>query len=81
MFLHEGERTQGVWLPLALADLMGILYVVSRRAGGDTGEIKPPKRSEILKSWMLPAMSAAISEDEAEAEAWAMLESGRSLKK
>ena len=80
-FLREGEKTQGVWLPLALADLIVMLYVVSRRAGGDTGEIKPPKRSDILKTWMLPAMAAAINEDEEEAKAFAMLKSIQNLKR
>ena len=46
---------------------------------GDAGEIKPPSRAEVLKSWMLPAMSAAIAEDEAEAKAFQMLESVRNL--
>ena len=58
-----------------------MLYVVSRRAGGDTSEIKPPKRSDILKTWMLPAMAAAMNEDEDEAEAFKMLESVRNLNK
>lgn len=44
------------------------------------GEIKMPKRSEILKSWMLPIMGEAIAEDEAEAEAFQMLESVKKLK-
>lgn len=58
-----------------------MLAAVARRAGGYTGEIKMPKRSEILKSWTLPVMGEAVAEDEAEAEAFAMLESVRSLKK
>lgn len=80
-FLQEGEKTWGVWLPIALADVLTMLYIVSRRAAGDTKKVNIMKRSEVLKSWMLPAMSAAIAEDEAEAEAWAMLESIRNLKK
>ena len=56
-----------------------MLAAVAKRAGGYTGEIKMPKRSEILKSWMLPVMSAAIEEDEAEAEAFALLESVRRM--
>lgn len=80
-FLREGEKTWGVWLPLALADITGMLYAVCRRAGGDTGEIKMPKRSQILKAWILPAMSAALGEDEAEAEAFEMLQSVKNLKK
>jgi hypothetical protein len=57
-----------------------MLAAVAKRAGGFTGEIKMPKRSEILKTWMLPVMGAAVAEDEAEAEAFAMLESVRNLK-
>lgn len=57
-----------------------MLAAVAKRAGGFTGEIKMPKRSEILKSWMLPIMGEAIAEDEAEAEAFQMLESVKKLK-
>ena len=57
-----------------------MLAAVAKRAGGDTGEIKMPKRSEILKTWMLPLMGEALAEDEAEAEAFAMLESVKKLK-
>ena len=78
--MREGERTRGVWLPIALADIAGLLYAVCRRAGGDSGEIKLPRRSELLRAWMLPAMAAAIGEDEAEEEALSMLKSVRSLK-
>lgn len=57
-----------------------MLAAVTKRAGGFTGEIKLPKRSEILKTWMLPITGEAIAEDEAEAEAFAMLESVKKLK-
>lgn len=57
-----------------------MLAAVAKRAGGFTGEIKLPKRSEILKTWMLPVMGEAIAEDEAESEAFAMLESVKKLK-
>ncbi|MBQ2336498.1 MAG: hypothetical protein II381_09300 [Victivallales bacterium] len=80
-FLREGEKTIGVWLPLALADLMRMLHAVQRRAGGDTGKIQLPERSEILESWMLPAMAAAAKEDEEEAAAFEMLQSVRNLKR
>ena len=56
-----------------------MLAAVAKRAGGFTGEIKMPKRSEILRTWMLPLMSEAVAEEEAEAEAFAMLESVRRL--
>lgn len=57
-----------------------MLAAVAKRAGGFTGEIKLPKRSETLKSWMLPVMGEALAEDEAEAAAFAILESVRNLK-
>lgn len=71
----------GVWLPVALADLMRIMVALVRRVAGDTGEIDLLKRSKVLMSWMLPAMAAAVDEDEQEAEAFAMLESVRNLKR
>lgn len=70
-----------MWLPVALADLMRIMIVLVRRVAGDTGEISLLKRSKILAMWMLPAMAAAVDEDEQEAEAFAMLESVRNLKR
>jgi len=79
--LREGEKTLGVWLPLALADIMRMLAVVSRRAAGFTGEVDPPSRALILSSWQLPAMSAAVAEDEEEAKAFAMLKSVQDLAK
>ena len=80
-FLREGEKTWGVWLPLALADIVGMLYAVCRRAGGDTGKIQMMDRSKILQSWMLPAMAAAAKEDEDEAAAFEMLQSVRNMKR
>lgn len=79
--LREGEKTIGVWLPLAIADVVLMLDVVAKRAAGVTGKIDVMKRSEVLKAWMLPVMSEAMAEDEAEAEAVAMLNSVRNLKK
>ena len=58
-----------------------MLMIVSRRAAGDTEKVNMPERSEILKSWMLPAMAAAAKEDEEEARAFALLESVRNLGK
>ena len=71
----------GVWLPLALADIVLMLDVVAKRAAGVTGKIDVKKRSEILKAWALPVMGEAMAEDEAEADAVAMLNSVRNLKK
>lgn len=56
-----------------------MIAVLTRRVVGDRGKIEMPKRSELLKAWMLPVMSEALAEDEAEAEAFAMLESVRNL--
>ena len=58
-----------------------MIAVLTRRVVGDRGEIKMPKRSGILKTWMLPVMGAALAEDEVEAEAFEMLQSVRNLKK
>lgn len=71
----------GVWLPLALADIVLMLDAVAKRAAGVTGKIDLMNRSEILKAWMLPVMGEAMAEDEAEAAAVAMLNSVRNLKK
>lgn len=60
---------------------MRIMIVLVRRVAGYTGEIDLLKRSKILAMWMLPAMAAAVDEDEQEAEAFAMLESVRNLKR
>ena len=68
-------------MPLALADILNLLVVVSKRAAGYTGEIKPLSRSEILKSWALPVMGAAIEEDEKEHEAFELLKSVKNLGK
>lgn len=80
MCLREGKAAVGVWLPLALADIWNLLVVVSRRAGGDTGRIELKKRSDILKSWMLPAFGAAVREDEDEIEAIEMFNRVKGLK-
>ena len=70
-----------MWLPLALADILNLLVVVSKRAAGYTGEIKALSRSEILKSWALPVMGEAIEEDEKEHEAFELLRSIQNLGK
>ena len=60
---------------------MRMLHAVQRRAGGDTGKIRMMDRSEILETWMLPAMAAAAKEDEDEAAAFEMLQSVRNMKR
>lgn len=58
-----------------------MIAVLTRRVVGDRGKIEIPKRSEILKAWMLPVMGEAVAGDEQEAEAFAMLESVKRLGK
>ena len=74
--LAEGSRTQGVWLPLALADLMRMMIVLARRSAGDTGEIRDlPETSDVLRRWALPMMAEACHGDEEERKALELLRS------
>ena len=57
------------------------MIAMVRRAGGDTGEIRLPEMSEIVSHWALPAMSAALAEDEEERKAFALLKSVQDLKR
>lgn len=43
--LKEGELAQCVWLPLALCELVQIGSIIARRAAGELGELKVPKKS------------------------------------
>lgn len=74
-------KTLGVWLPIALADILRLLVAVCRRAGGDTGEFDLLKRSKVLESWPLPIMSEACRLDEEEQEAMELLRSVQNLAK
>ena len=56
---REGLSTLPLWLPLAFATRVQCVCGI----GG-----KPPKRSEILASFALPELSAAVRRDEEEDE-------------
>lgn len=58
-----------------------MLLVVMRRTEGYMGKVNLPERSEILRSWWLPAMAEAMQGDEEDAKAREMLESVRRLKR
>ena len=77
--LKEGELAQSVWLPLALCELVQIGSIIARRAAGELGELKVPKKSDILRGWWLPFMADAMGEDEEEAEAFELLRSVQRL--
>ena len=78
--MREGEATIGVWLPLALADLMAALTCLIRPWLKDPNALKPPKRSETLKSWLLPMMAKSLEADEKESDALALYNSIKELK-
>ena len=68
-FLDEGARTMGVWLPVALADILMALMALVRQWSTKPDEIELPPRSETLQSWMLPTLSRAFKAAEKEVEA------------
>ena len=63
MHRREGASTLGLWLPLALASLVQSVV-------GLFG--KPPATSELLGSWMLPHLAAAMRREEEAARAGAL---------
>ena len=69
----------GVWLPLALADLLASMFALVRMWASNPGEVKPPKRSEVLASWMLPMLSSSIKAGEDESAALSLFESVKRL--
>lgn len=79
--MKEGERTKGVWLPIALADIFAALLGVIRVTAANGDKLKIPKRGETLRGWWLPIMAEAIEGDEAEQEAFALLKSVEDLAK
>lgn len=70
-----------MWLPLAMSDVYALLVANLRIWMKNPEALAIPKRSEILGRWALPMMSRAMSADEKEREALALLDSVRSLKK
>ena len=71
--------TQGVWLPIALADLYAALFGLARMWAKNPDAVEIPKRGEILKGWALPVMGEAIEADEKEAEAFRLVETIRNM--
>ena len=59
----------GVWLPVALADILMALMALIRQWSTKPDEIELPARSETLQSWMLPTLSRAFKAAEKEVEA------------
>lgn len=59
MRLREGLAGLGVWLPLAMADIFGWMQ---------SFDGKGVKRSDVLNSWFLPELAAAVRSDEDECE-------------
>ena len=67
-------------MPLALSDIFAALLCVVRLWVKDPEQIKIPKRSEALRDWCLPMLSASVAADEKEAEAMALFKSVKNLK-
>jgi hypothetical protein len=79
-FLDEGEKTLGVWLPLALADITALLIGLTRAWSATPEEIKVPQRSETLAGWCLPMLSKSLAAAEEEHKALQLLRSVQMLK-
>jgi hypothetical protein len=77
--LKEGAATQGVWLPLALAQIYQILIALVKMWAAKESGIKVPTTAEALKAFCLPAMAEAVEEDEKEREALALFNSIKNL--
>lgn len=77
--LKEGAATQGVWLPLALAQIYQVLIALVRMWAAKDSGLKVPSTAEALKAFCLPAMAEAYEEDEKEREALALFNSIKKL--
>ena len=79
--MEEGRLALGVWGPLAAAHIYQILvFIATAFARSDSG-MKVPSIADALRAFALPAMAEAMSAEEKESEALAMLEAVRNLKK
>lgn len=58
----------GVWLPLALADIVELLCDLIQAQLANPNEAKVPKRSELLDRWKLYFMSSSMKAAEEEQE-------------
>ena len=77
--LKEGAATQGVWLPLALAQIYQALIALIKMWAAKESGIKVPTTAEALEAFCLPAMAEAVEEDEKEREALALFNSIKNL--
>lgn len=77
--LKEGAATQGVWLPLALAQIYQALIALITIWDSKESGVKVPTTSEALEAFCLPAMAEAEKEDEKEREALALFNSIKNL--
>lgn len=68
-FLDEGRRTIGVWLPLALADVLSLLVCLVRALSTHPEKVEVPTRSETLEGWMLPMLADSLKAAEEEEKA------------
>lgn len=79
-FLDEGAKTIGVWLPLALADIVAYLVGMMRLWASNPQKLPVPKRSETLAGWCLPMLSKSLEAGEEEYKALQLLRSVQALK-
>ena len=78
--MNEGKATLGVWLPIALADIQTMLFLLYRIQLANPKQLKVPERSDILASWCLPMLSKSLKADEEERKAWELFDSVKKLK-
>lgn len=78
--LKEGVATQGVWEPIAMAEITMVLIGIWRDLRGDK-EMKVPTMSKVLRGWALPFLSEAMAAEEKDQEALAIFESVKRLAK
>ncbi len=71
----------GLWLPLALSDVVALLVSLIRLWVADKNAVKIPSRSETLASWCLPMLSRSLAGAEEERAARELLESVQRLKR
>ena len=79
--MEEGRLALGVWGPLAAAHIYQILVFIATAFAREDSGMKVPSIADALRAFALPAMAEAMSAEEKESEALAMLEAVRNLKK
>ena len=71
----------GVWLPLALADVVSSLLSLVRMWSSAPANVQPPTRADLLARWVLPMMSRSLAAEDEERKARELLESVKRLKR